>query len=317
MARPLRVEYPDTFYHVLSRGVEKRVIFDDRRDFEEFLEALGLMAERFGIGIWSYVLMGNHYHLVVRTREANLSKAMQWLGLVYSSHYNRRHDRSGHLFQGRFKSFVIEEEDYLEQLILYVHRNPLRADLVGRLADYPWSSYRCLAYGRKCLPWLARREVLALWGGDERRFRRAVQTYSEEENDLLENLRFGLFLGGDLGFQRLRNKMKEDVHPEKPQSRRLVRSETVEGAAERFRVALGLSESELGELRRPTRRQERPMRDLLIYFIWRCTTLPLAEIGNYFGVTYSSVSHARARGEERFRANRRLRSKLERLLLGE
>ena len=113
MARPLRIDQEDTFYHVLNRGNERRAIFRDEHDYEGFLDRLGRCSQRFGLDVFAYVLMGNHYHLLVKTREANLSAAMQWLQVAYGSWYNRRHRRSGHLFQGRFKSFPIQSDEHL------------------------------------------------------------------------------------------------------------------------------------------------------------------------------------------------------------
>ena len=107
MTRPLRLDSPDTFYHVLSRGNEKREIFHDEKDYLRFLEGMGKMVGRFKVKIHAYVLMNNHYHLLIRTQDANLSRAIQWMGVNYSVWFNRRHERSGHLFQGRFKSFLI------------------------------------------------------------------------------------------------------------------------------------------------------------------------------------------------------------------
>jgi len=127
MARPLRIYQQGTFYHVLNRGNERRVIFRDDHDREGFMDRLGRCSERFSLRVYAYVLMSNHYHLLVRTSEANLSAAIQWLGVSYSIWYNVRHHRSGHLFQGRFKSFLIAEDAYLYRLLLYIHRNPLRA----------------------------------------------------------------------------------------------------------------------------------------------------------------------------------------------
>jgi REP element-mobilizing transposase RayT len=115
-ARPLRIEQADGFYHVLNRGNERQAIFADDRDREGLLARLGRCVERFELDVFAYVLMGNHYHLLLRTRRANLSAAMQWLGVSYSVAYNRRHGRCGHLFQGRFKSFLIQEETPLRQL---------------------------------------------------------------------------------------------------------------------------------------------------------------------------------------------------------
>ena len=94
-------------------------------------------AERFSLGVYAYVLMGNHYHLLVRTRQAHLSAAIQWLGVSYSAWHNARHQRSGHLFQGRFKSFMISEDAYLYRLLLYIHRNPLRTDSSGEWQTTP------------------------------------------------------------------------------------------------------------------------------------------------------------------------------------
>lgn len=102
------MDFPNTFYHVLSRGNERREIFRDEKDYLKYLEILRKMVERFKIEVHAYVLMPNHYHLLIRTKQGILSKSIQWLRVSYSVWFNRRHKRSGHLFQGRFKSFVIE-----------------------------------------------------------------------------------------------------------------------------------------------------------------------------------------------------------------
>ena len=160
MARPLRIEQADTFYHIINRGNDRRDIFSDEKDYIRFLDFIGTCSERFDFELWSYVLMGNHYHLLLKTHQANLSRAMQWLGVTYSVYYNNRHKRNGHLFQGRFKSFLIFEQDYLKSLILYIHRNPLRAGIVERLQDYKWSSYCGLGYGRNTPKWFNANYVL-------------------------------------------------------------------------------------------------------------------------------------------------------------
>ncbi len=115
------MDYPDTFYHVLSRGNERREIFRNNGDYFKFLSLLGETVERFRVEVHGYVLMKNHYHLLLQTREENLSRAIQWLGVSYSIWFNRRHQRSGHLFQGRFKSFLIENDRYLVSMCLYIH----------------------------------------------------------------------------------------------------------------------------------------------------------------------------------------------------
>ena len=148
MARAWRIEYKGALYHVLSRGNAGQNIVKDDDDCHLFLETVGDLAERFGIDIFAYVLMDNHYHLLFRTRRANLSKSMQWFGATYTKRFNLRHDQAGHLFQGRFKNMLVQNDAYLLQLSYYIHRNPLRAGMVRRLVDYRWSSYRAYAYGK-------------------------------------------------------------------------------------------------------------------------------------------------------------------------
>ena len=116
MARPLRIEYDGALYHVLSRGNAGEHIFKSIKDRLSFLDIIGETAERFSLYVFAYVLMDNHYHLLLRTNQTNLSKAMQWLGTTYTRRFNNRHYRSGHLFQGRFKSILVENESYLVQL---------------------------------------------------------------------------------------------------------------------------------------------------------------------------------------------------------
>ena len=127
MARQWRIEYKGALYHVMSRGNESRKIVADDHDRIVFFKLLGKMSKRFGNEIYCYVLMDNHYHLLLRAQRGNLSRGMQWLGQTYTCQYNLRHKRSGHLFQGRFKSFLIEYDRYLQVLSYYIHRNPLRA----------------------------------------------------------------------------------------------------------------------------------------------------------------------------------------------
>jgi putative transposase len=126
MTRPLRIEYEDAFYHVLARGNERKEIFRDDKDRILLQEILGKMSARFSVDIFAYVLMSNHYHLLLRTNRLNISKCIQWLGVTYTRRFNIRHRRSGHLFQGRFKSFLIENDTCLLTLSYYIHRNPLR-----------------------------------------------------------------------------------------------------------------------------------------------------------------------------------------------
>ncbi len=320
MGRPLRFEAADTLYHAFARGNERREVFYDERDREHFLDLLGLLEGRFEAEPWAYVLLPNHYHLVLRTARPNLSRAMHWLGVAYTNWFNARHARSGHLFQGRFKGFVIEDEAYLRQLLLYVHRNPLRAGLAERLADYPWSSYPCLAYGRDCPQWFRASRTLRLFGGEPEQFRRAVQEYSEEADRLLENLRHGIWLGSAEGLERLAERLRPARRGDQPQARALLRSArgpTVGAAAERLAQRLGIGRDELDALRRPLRHVVRPLRDVLIHLLWRTGDWRLGEIGAHFGVGPAGAAGASRRGGAHLQADRRLVEKLRSLTGGQ
>ena len=223
MARPIRMDYPDTFYHVLSRGNEKKTIFRTEKDYFKFLGTIEKMVERFKLEVHAYVLMKNHYHLLIRTTEGNLSRAIQWLGVSYSIWFNRQHQRSGHLFQGRFKSFLIEDERYFTAMCLYIHGNPLRAGIVKKLWDYPWSSYRAYG-GRKHLPsWLTTEVVLGTYGGSRNGFLKAQETFFAEEKNVLSDLRHGLYLGSEGYVEECIRRVRREEHREKPQGRSLLR----------------------------------------------------------------------------------------------
>ena len=140
MARPWRIQYEGALYHVFSRGNNQQDIFVTDDDRYLFLDTLGQMSERYDIDIFVYVLMDNHYHLLLRTPNANLSRSMQWLGTTYTRRYNLEHFQSGHLFQGRYKSILVENDAYLMQLSYYIHHNPLRSGIIKRLINYRWSS---------------------------------------------------------------------------------------------------------------------------------------------------------------------------------
>ena len=141
MARPLRIEYSGAFYHVYTRGIERRTIFKDKKDFEKFCAILETVQRVTAFICHSYCLMPNHYHLYLETPQSNLSKIMQEVNGKYTQYFNRRHKRVGPLFQGRFKAKVVDKDSYSQQLCRYIHLNPVKAKLCGRPARWQWSSY--------------------------------------------------------------------------------------------------------------------------------------------------------------------------------
>ncbi|HEU4886247.1 MAG TPA: transposase [Thermoanaerobaculia bacterium] len=165
MARPLRLEHENAIWHITARGNEQRDIFRDDVDRERFLLLLSQTVIRFGWRLFAWVLMSNHYHLVFQTPQPNLSRGMQWLNGRYAQWFNRRHDRRGHLFQGRFHGALVEKESYLLTVARYVVLNPIRAGMIASPADWRWSSYRQTAGIDVPEPWLAASDLLESFGG--------------------------------------------------------------------------------------------------------------------------------------------------------
>lgn len=177
MARPLRIEFPGAIYHVTSRGNAQASIFLDDIDRSTFLAVLGLTMRRFNVICHAYCLMTNHFHLLLETPDANLSKAMRQLNSVYTQAFNRRHGRVGHVLQGRFKSIVVDRDAYLLELCRYIVLNPVRAGMVKEPGKYPWSSFRATAGLGKKPDFLAVDWILEQFGADRAQARKEYRLF--------------------------------------------------------------------------------------------------------------------------------------------
>ena len=139
MPRKPRIEIAG-YYHIINRGVEQRVVFEEAEDYEYFIELLCFQAKSYGINIHNYCLMSNHYHLLIEIEHENLSKFMRQINANYAIYFNKKYKRVGHLWQGRFKSWYVTDEAYLYTLMLYIEQNPLKANMVNAVEEYPYSS---------------------------------------------------------------------------------------------------------------------------------------------------------------------------------
>ncbi len=149
MARPLRLEFPGAVYHITARGNGRNDIFVDDQDRQQFIAILSETVERYNWLCHAYCLMDNHYHLLIETPDPTLSKGMRQLNGVYTQAFNRSHNRIGHVFQGRFKSIIVEKDDHLLQLCRYIVLNPVRAGMVKMVEQWIWSSYNSTAWKNK------------------------------------------------------------------------------------------------------------------------------------------------------------------------
>lgn len=184
MSRPIRLEFPDALYHITSRGDRREDIYDDDADREAFLKIFSKVIEQNNWYCYSYCLMSNHYHLLVQTPDANLSKGMRQLNGIYTQYYNRRHGLTGHLFQGRYKSILVDQDAYLLELSRYIVLNPVKAGMVKSVEKWVWSSYRAMVGMTPSPEWLSSEFLLSQFSKQRKT---AIKRYRQFVSEGLKN----------------------------------------------------------------------------------------------------------------------------------
>ena len=182
MSRKPRIEYSGAFYHVVARGNQKQRIFKDADDFQKYLLLLNVYKNRTGSCVYAYILMNNHIHLLIETRDIPLSKFMQGLNQTYTMYFNRRYRTVGHLFQGRFKAILCDRDAYLLGLLKYIHQNPLRAKITERLDAYPWSSHHAYTGKSNPLSLIDTDQVLRMFSENKTRSRRRYRDFMADSD---------------------------------------------------------------------------------------------------------------------------------------
>lgn len=314
MARPLRVDVKDGWYHVSARGIERRDIFRDPRDYGHFLELLGEMAERHMVIVHAYALMTNHYHLLIQTPESNASKAIQWLNVSYSVWFNLRHKRAGHVFQGRFNSVLVDGDGAWVLLeSVYVHLNPIRVGRLGldkqsrkaegrglkdadsgqiqerlkALKSYAWSSYRAYAGYGSGPGWLMADEIMRRGGGSTE-YRRFVESYVRQgkEEELIDQLKARVVIGAREFVEKAKRLIKK-VGKEQPDRRILEERVDFGQIVRAVEDVSGRKWEEFVECYGDS------WRDTVLYIARRRSGLTLAEIGDKAGgLDYKTVGKA-------------------------
>ena len=177
MARPLRIEFEGALYHVMARGNARQDIFLDDADRQRFIDNLDRVAQRFDWTVWAWCLMGNHYHLLIETRQPTLAKGMREINGVYTQAFNRHHRRVGHVLQGRYKAILVDQDAYLLELARYIVLNPVRAGLVPSAGEFAWSSYQAVMGKTQAPVWLAVDDILAMFHSQRGPARRAYARF--------------------------------------------------------------------------------------------------------------------------------------------
>ena len=317
MGRPLRIEYPGALYHLTSRGNERKNVFLEDSDKVKFLEILLDYHDRYGILIHSYVLMDNHYHLVMETPQGNLLKVMHGINSRYTGYFNRKYKRSGHLFQGRYKGILVEKAAYLLKLSRYVHLNPVRAKIVEKPETYKWSSYPGYIWKSKEVPWVEYAWSLSIFGNDKDAARKEYRKFvneglkSKPENPLKE-LCGQVILGGVEFVEKIKGMLNDEpMGREIVERKRLQKlpnpKEVLEAVASAFEV------EEESILSKGTK--DNTPRKVAIYLVKRYTGLGNEEISNIFGgIHYSAVSKTATTLESNLGRDKKLAKVVESLI---
>jgi len=278
MARPLRIEYEGAVYHVTSRGNAGQQIFVDDEDRHGFLEVLSDTVERFAWICHAYCLMSNHFHLLLETPDANLSRGMRQLNGVYTQRFNRRHRRAGHVLQGRFKSILVEKESHLLELVRYVVLNPVRAKMVRSVRHWPWSSYRATAGQEEPLPLLTTEWILSQFSTDLQQATIQYRQFVRQGRgvDVWDELRGGVLMGSERFVEEMTPLLREaSRRREIPRRERLVSRPSLD------RLFAGAA--------------TREARDAKIFEAARIHEYTLAQLQEHLGLHYSTISRIASR----------------------
>ncbi|MFH1504962.1 MAG: transposase [Candidatus Omnitrophota bacterium] len=295
MSRPLRIEYPGAWYHIMNRGRRREEIFLDAKDYRKIFSIIEECTRRLELEVYAYSLLPNHYHLLIRTPQGNLSRIMRHLNGVYAQDFNKRYGLEGSVFRGRFKSIVVEEESYLLALLRYIHQNPVRAQIVKKAYEHRWTSHRAFMRKQERPKWLKVKPILMRFSRYEkeaaREFDRFVQ--DEESRELLRRLQgenWPAILGGESFVAKMKEfcRSKEMSEEEKPHCREHFREIDLAVVVHRIKEIYGIS---IDELKKKRQRTISELRYAFIYIGKEIAGHTLQSIGRELGgISCAAVS---------------------------
>ena len=307
----MRIEYPGAWYHVMNRGAGRKGIFLSDRDRHSFILLLKEISETFHMEIHAYSLMGNHYHLLIRTPEGGLGRALRHLNGVYTMRFNRRHKTDGPLFRGRYKARLVDSEEYLLQLVRYIHLNPVKAGMCENPAKHRWTSHGFYLRGKVDGHFLITEEVLSRFerGGDKSR--RSFHEYvcagvPKQFSEELEKQRF--IIGGkpfqEWVYENFGGKsLKAREVPEREKRPRWIQS--VKGIMDCVAFAHGV---EVAALRKRTDRKKNDARSMAIYLARKLTGIPQRDLARWMNATNEyAVAKVIQRFGKRYQEDKKLR----------
>jgi len=313
MSRPLRIDYPNAWHHVMNRARRGQDLFIDKADYQQFIDLLQETTDLFNVNVVAYCLMPTHYHLLLQTPDANLSRCMRHLNGVYTQRYNVSHSCDGTLFRGRYKSILVEADNYVLQVVRYIHRNPLKAGLVRRLDQYVWSSHKGYLSNAKKWNWLYKHFVMDMLTTQINSQIQIYKQFMAQEQDedvvrVLDGRNPPSMLGSEKFISWIKDvffKNKKDK--EVPASKELAPDVDIiiSEVSRHYKVR----PTELKAVRRGI---ENEPRDVAMYLIRSMRAEPLIRVGANFGLNqYSSVSSAVLRVKAKLQKDRKFKDRLQ------
>jgi len=303
MGRPLRIQYPGAWYHITSRGNERKAIFKGSADRQRFLSYLESAWERYGAVFHAFCLMASHYHVLLETPRSNLSQILHHINGAYTNYYNAKRNRTGHLFQGRYKAILIERDAYCQELSRYIHLNPVRAGIVEKPEHYLWSSYLYYTGAKKPPQWLTIDTVLGSFdsspGEAQKHYRGFVEkALGEKAESPLKDVFASTFLGSEkfiawaqerwIGFK---NADTRNI----PALRQIRRRPSLEEVDEAVRSAIA-------------ERDSHHYKKFCLYVSRQYGGYTLKEIGAYYSMSEAAVSQSNKRLREKIDRDRNFKS---------
>ncbi len=313
MSRPLRISFNNAVYHITARGNRKEKIFYSNDDKRIFLQKMDQTFLKYSFLCYAYCLMDNHYHLFIKTSLGNISQGMHYLNASYANYFAAKYKTNGPLFQGRYKSLLVDEENYALALSSYIHLNPLRAGITKNIDEYTWSSLLdYLGKGKKELKKLDTQFILTQLHNN------LIQSRAIYKRYILENLTMdfpvkdiyrGIALGKESFIKKIESKIKLVGKNREIQTTKYQDSYSPEEIIQKVSQAFNLTKGEVLKKQRGNL-----YRQITLYLIKRYSSLSLKEIGKIFDMDYTAVSQATKRFEDKIRKDNKIRTKLDSVL---
>lgn len=309
MARPYRLQSADCFYHITSRGDDRKKIFISAYDFAKFLEYVSAAKTKFKFYVYGYCLMSNHYHLLLETTQPNISKIMHYINSSYTTYYNVKRRHFGHVFQGRFKSIVVDRDSYFLELSRYIHLNPVRAKMADNPAKYRWSSYP--AYLGKKDSLLDRDKVKQCLDMNAGQYERFVLEGIKDHRDPFKNIYAGFLLGSVKFIKEKLENLRYQVEGDE-----ISHKQTIRPTASKDDIIKAITDKYHKTIEQIRISKHRPMKEknLAVYLLRKYTSLTNKEIGLELGMKPMAVSKSALRMVQFIGQNKGVKREVEEIM---